>query len=299
MFRKICKPVAYWKSTLTQSLRFHHRASANSSTAPYTLAIARQVGGSLDKALTHFTSIKDPIDPVLANKQHEHYLETLRHFVPTLCLPALENHADGHFVEDTVVAIGGKAVLTKPGHPSRQGEVETIADVLSQLGYDLVDMRDHPDALCDGGDVMYTTRHLFVGLSSRTNQSAIDFLSEAFGVPATGVPMGDSALHLKSIVSHLDPHTILAPTGPVGDQMLSDMNVSELGYDAVRLPSMLACNVVSVNGGVLAQDGGCAESRSLLSKAAEYRNLKLEWADASEFAKIDGALTCCSVLLQI
>lgn len=272
-----------------------------STQAPkYSLAISRQVPNSLANALTKYASAENgPIDMDMAKIQHENYLRALRRLVPTLCLPALDKHPDCHFVEDTVVAIQNKAVITKPGHPSRQGEVETIREVLLQLGYDVKDMRDHETALCDGGDVMYTSRHLFVGLTNRTNQAAVDFLSDSFGIEAIAVPFSDNALHLKSIVSHMDPTTLLAPIGTVGDELLKTMKAEELGYNVVRLPSMLACNVVSVNSGILAQDEGCAESRELLTKAASDRNLKIEFVDASEFAKIDGALTCCSVLLQI
>jgi dimethylargininase len=36
-----------------------------------------------------------------------------------------ENYPDCCFVEDTAVVIGGVALITRPGHPSRQGEVRT------------------------------------------------------------------------------------------------------------------------------------------------------------------------------
>ena len=62
---------------------------------------------------------------------------------------------------------------------------------------------------------------------------------------------------------------------------------------------MLACNVVAVNGGILAQHTGCPESKALLVNAAKERQLDIEFVSHSEFAKCDGALTCCSVLLQI
>jgi dimethylargininase len=255
--------------------------------------------------VTKFSTSGDQIDLAVAQQQHEVYLERLRQYVPTLCLDALDDHADSVFVEDTVVAIGKRAVITNPGHPSRRGEVDTIKDVLLQLGMDVTDMRDFPDALCDGGDVLYTTRHLFVGLSERTNERAVELLSKTFEndvVETIAVPLspGCNALHLKSIVTHLDATTLLAPTGDLGDDVLEAMRATERGYyDVIRLPNMLACNVVVVNGGVLAQDGGCHESRALLQEAAAKRNLQIDFLDLSETAKADGALTCCSVLLGI
>jgi dimethylargininase len=142
-------------------------------------------------------------------------------------------------------------------------------------------------------------RHLFVGLSERTNFAAVEVLANAFDVETVSVPFDNSnALHLTSIVCHMDSNTLLAPTGVVGDQALEAMRYNELGYDAIRLPNMLACNVVAVNGGILAQDGGCQESKALLLSAAAERGLSMHFVDGSEIAKVDGALTCCSVLLM-
>ena len=266
------------------------------------MALSRQVPKSFANAITKYADGVEPISVIKAQAQWDHYIQTLRKFVPTLTLPPLDDHADSVFVEDTVVAIGNKAVITQPGHPSRQGEVDTIKDVLLRLGYQVVDMRDFGlTALCDGGDVLYTGRHLFVGLSERTNAEAVHVLETALGREVIAVPLqGDEqALHLKSIVTHMDESTLLAPIGRVGDQVLEAMNAQSNGYTSIRLPNMLACNVVAVNGGIIAQDTGCPESKSLLAHAAKERQLDIEFVSQSEFAKCDGALTCCSILLQI
>jgi dimethylargininase len=139
-----------------------------------------------------------------------------------------------------------------------------------------------------------------VGISERTDEAAVSVLAKAFdNQVVTAIPFEGNALHLKSIVTHMNDTTLLAPTGSLGDEVLSAMKATELGYETIRLPSMLACNVVAVNGAILAQDTGCPESKTLLRKAAEERGLQIEFLQFSEFAKCDGALTCCSVLLQI
>jgi dimethylargininase len=38
-----------------------------------------------------------------------------------------------------------------------------------------------PEATLDGGDVLYTGKHVFVGLSHRTNQRGADVLSKVIG----------------------------------------------------------------------------------------------------------------------
>jgi dimethylargininase len=269
----------------------------------HTFAISREIPKSFNDALSSHSQIPDPISMDKCVEQHAAYLETLRSRIPTLCLPGLESNPDCVFVEDCAVTIGNRAVITNLGHPSRRGEVDSIKETLIQLGMDVTDMRDASDqAICDGGDVLYTGRHLFVGLSGRTNSASARVLQEAFDIEVVLVPsgiQGGEVLHLKSAVTHLDERTLFAPTGASGDAVLEAMEARERGYDVVRLPDVLACNVVAVNGWIMAQDTKCQESRQKIEKAVQERNLQLEWVDTSELAKKDAALTCCSLLISL
>ena len=100
------------------------------------------------------------------------------------------------------------------------GEVDSVKEVLEQLGMEVVDMRSGSTnssqkrvgtsggrsdsvAHCDGGDVLYTGRHLFVGMSNRTNELGYALLREVFEstVEVVKVPpviQGKDVLHLKS-----------------------------------------------------------------------------------------------------
>ena len=107
------------------------------------------------------------------------------------------------FVEDTVVAVGDTALICSLGHASRRGEVDEMKEILLQLGMNVVDMREANDSFCDGGDVLYTGRHLFVGMSERTNEGGFRWLKQVFGetVEVVAVPpviQGKEVLHLKS-----------------------------------------------------------------------------------------------------
>jgi dimethylargininase len=193
----------------------------------HTLAIARQIPNSFVNALSHHaasdaanSSDNSNVSLATSIRQHDVYLQELRKCIPILCLPAIESHPDCVFVEDTVVAIGNVAVITQIGATSRVGEVDSMKDVLKQLGMEVVDMRSYTTtrsgtsectsgagsdnvAYCDGGDVLYTGRHLFVGMSNRTNELGYEMLNEVFGstVDVVKVPpviQGKDVLHLKS-----------------------------------------------------------------------------------------------------
>lgn len=286
-----------------------HRTALTRQQRPYTMAIARQVSPFISDGLVMHEdpNANSTVSYEKAHEQHQAYLRTLRTILPTLALPALDHHPDCVFVEDCLVAVGNTVVVTRPGHVSREGEVASLRDVVMQLGMNVVNMMTDDDSSndsnkprVDGGDVLYTGRHMYVGLSERTNAAGVQFLESAFPelsvVPVWMPPR--SALHLKSVVTHLDDETLVAPTSDVGTSVLSNM-LDSGGYEVIRLPNTLMCNVVVVNGShVLAQDADCEESKALLIAACQERNLKIHWLDTSELAKVDGALTCCSVLLD-
>ncbi|MGK3742746.1 MAG: dimethylargininase [Bacillariaceae sp.] len=287
----------------------------------YSLAIAREVPKSLSNAVTISNSSNKNINYDRAKSEHDNYLKVIRKYIPVLCLPPLDDLPDSMFVEDTVVAIGNKAVITNPGHISRRNEVDTIRQILqNQLGMNVTDMRDENQnnkeyttgiatAYCDGGDVLYTGRHLFVGVSGeRTNYEAISILQNGLDIEIIPIPFKQrvGALHLKSIITHIDEHTLLVPDNDIGDYVIQTMmNESHSKYDIIRLPNhaILSCNVVSINGEVLiAQLSNHEEdyqTRNILQEVANERNLKLEFVSLNEAAKCDGALTCCSVLLDL
>ena len=297
------------KSTASGSnrrLRHHH-----------TIAITREIPNSFVKAVVaHSIDQDDDVSLSIARRQHDEYVHQLsKHVQTVLRLPAIESYPDGLFVEDGVVTVGDTAVITNMGHVSRKGEVDSIKEVLLQkldgrMTNNIYDMREsNKDAICDGGDVMFTGRHLFVGLSNRTNTLGFEFLRDTFTnhgmlavddiISVPPVVAGKEVLHLKSAATHIDEHTLLAPEGAVGDSVLRAMKANERGYDVIRLPDILSCNAVVVNGHVLAQDASCEVSKSRLEEACKARNLGLSFVNTSELAKKDGALTCCSVLFSV
>lgn len=297
----------------------------------YTSAAIRGVPNSLSKALA-MSAPSEPISITKAAQQHDVYKEYLSCMVPRMInIEADESYPDCVFIEDTAIVIDDQAVITRIGADSRKGEVDAIKESFIDIGLKVTDMRsdtgnDNADGndtevpTCDGGDVLYPVsytrdaatggplqkrggKHLFVGISTRTNHAGAKFLQKSFPqvqvipVELDEVLISSDALHLKSIVTHLDENTLLMPIGNQWDQLMAAMNVKELGYKVIRLPDIKACNVISVNGKVIAQPHISQESIEILVKEVHEREMTLVWVDASEFEKCDGALTCKSILI--
>ena len=98
----------------------------------FTRAIVRPPSQSFTAGLSN--AALGPPDVARAVKQHAAYVETLRDCgLDVTHLSPDEAHPDGTFVEDTAIVTGRGAILTRPGAPSRQGEVRSIAECLRRF----------------------------------------------------------------------------------------------------------------------------------------------------------------------
>lgn len=119
------------------------------------------------------------------------------------------SHPDCNFIEDTAIIVGKDAVISIMGAFERRGEEQPVAQAIANLGTKNITYISPPGTM-DGGDILYTGTHLFVGLSRRTNTHALEQLKEIFRdkVEVIGIPVTDG-LHLKSILTLLDSYNPL------------------------------------------------------------------------------------------
>jgi dimethylargininase len=280
----------------------------------------------------------EPIDGALARAQHAAYVAALSAALPAgsvMELPAAAGCPDSVFLEDTAVVVGGRALLARPGAPSRRGEPAAVGDALRSLGYAVHTMV--APAMLDGGDVLYTGREVFVGVSARTNALGAEALRAALpGLRVTAVPLAELAagaargvrhrlahtsaaaeraeelsqctpLHLKSLITAVGKDTLAVAEGALGTAVAHAVQAASGVPRSVRraggavsfvLVKQPACNAVLVNGTLLvrARDEGAAGHAALAAYAAD-EGLKVVELNMSELAKADGALSCCSILL--
>ena len=251
------------------------------------IALTRAISPRLvDCELTHLT--RTPIDLARAEAQHEAYEALLRTLgCEVRRVPPAPEHPDAVFIEDTAVVVDELAVLTRPGAASRRGEVEGVAAALASLR---PCVRLTATATLDGGDVLRIGRRLFVGHTPRTNEAGIAQLRDALaphGYTATSVPV-TGCLHLKSAVTAVDDATVLLNPAWVDPTVFSAYRV--LMVDPVE---PMAANILRVEEALVYADGSPRTLATLM--AAGYRP---HLVDASELAKAEGAVTCCSVLLR-
>lgn len=251
------------------------------------LALTRDISSAIGSCqLTHQT--RESIDLPLACAQHEEYERALRSLgCDVRRLTADETMPDSVFIEDTAVVLPEIAIIARPGAESRRAEVDAVAAALEPLRR-LVHIAA-PGTL-DGGDVLVIGRTIFVGRSIRTNDSAVEQLRAAaapFGYAVEPVS-ASGCLHLKSAVTLVDARTVLINPNWVSREPFQvfrqiDIDPGEPG----------AANIVAIGDGVIASaafPGTCAR--------LEGHGVRVTRVDASELAKAEGALTCCSILVS-
>jgi dimethylargininase len=251
------------------------------------VAITRSVGPSLaDCELTFQT--REPIALAEAILQHAAYLDALRQAgIAAEVLPADEYLPDAVFVEDTAVVLDELAVITRPGSMTRREEVATVAVALKKhrsLAY-----IEEPGTL-DGGDVLKIGRHLFVGLSSRTNEAGYNQLSRA--VERHGYRVAPvrvyGCLHLKTAVSMLDEETLL-----INPNWIDAGKLSGFRHVQVAETEPFAANCLALNG-MIHLSARCDRTRELL----EQRGFVARMLKITEFEKAEAGLTCLSLVFR-
>ncbi|CAI8017712.1 N(G),N(G)-dimethylarginine dimethylaminohydrolase 1 [Geodia barretti] len=180
----------------------------------YDLAVVRGVAASLpEKALRQSDSVA--VDLQIAQQQHSEYTRVLSEELglQVVSLPADDLFPDCVFVEDVAVVVDGVALITIPGHESRRGETLTVKEALDKTpGLSVAEMTE--PARMDGGDVLFTGREFFVGLSDRTNQEGVSQLAKTFPNYSVLEVRVSEGLHLKSFMSMVGPDRIGIGTSP-------------------------------------------------------------------------------------
>jgi dimethylargininase len=253
----------------------------------FRCAIVRPPGRNFADGLTAANLGIPDFDRALA--QHAAYCEALERCGLTLIrLPEDPRHPDSTFVEDTAVLTPRRAILTRPGAPSRAGEVAPMGAVLSRFYSDSAVISD-PGTL-DGGDVCEVEGHFLIGVSTRTNEEGARQLAAILAEGSLTSAVVDirtieGILHLKAAVAYVGDGRIVAIDALA-------QHPAFRSYEIIRVEPMeaYAANCVRVNDKVLIAAGFPRLEVALRRAGCEVFPLEM-----SEFQKMDGGLSCLSL----
>jgi len=249
-------------------------------------AITRDVSPRFNECeLTHIARI--PIDLDTARAQHRGYVDALKQLgCDVLELPAEADLPDSVFVEDTAFILPEAAVITRPGADSRKPETASIAQALSPHTK-LLYLQE--PATLDGGDVLIVGKKIFIGLSTRSNEDAINQLNnllKEYGYSVTGVQLHD-CLHLKSAVTRVDDKTLLVNKNWVDTEHFANYELIEVDPSEPH-----AANCLPIGDSIIFPTS-FPKTRTKL----EERGYNIVSVEVDELAKAEGAVTCCSLII--
>jgi dimethylargininase len=254
----------------------------------FTRAIVRLPGENFSQGLTMSRSPSGP-DLGKALKQHAAYCRALAACgVEVIVMAADRDYPDGTFVEDTFVIADRVAIATRPGAKTRMGEVEAVAKVVRRFKPGLE--RIEAPGTVDGGDICQVNDHFLIGLSARTNEAGAAQLAAILArheytsatIDIRGHP---SLLHLKSGIAYLGEGRFLIAPGFPPTNGLAHGDLIE-----VAAGEIYAANAVRVNDELFIAAGFPKLAGTLDTLHYQVRAL-----DMSEFAKMDGGLSCLSL----
>ncbi len=223
-----------------------------------------------------------------ALEQHRAYVNLLQGCgVRVVVLDQNRHLPDSVFVEDTALVLDEIAVMAPMGAASRQAETAAVETALTPFR---PVARIRPPAKLEGGDVLRVGRHLYVGLSTRTNKAGLQALAEivrSYGYRVHGVHVS-GCLHLKTGCTALDETTVLINPAWV-DAAAFD------GLHRITVPPRepFSANILRIHD-TIGMHAGFKRTRRLV----EARGYRVMVTDISEFLKAEAGLTCMSLLFD-
>ena len=227
-----------------------------------------------------------PVDYELALEQWEHYVALLRRYDwQTIEVVRADDCPDGVFVEDTMVVYNQTAMIARPGALSRRPEIVGAERTIEQLGYAIDRIRE-PGTL-DGGDVLQVADVMYVGRSERTNAEGVAQMRRCFeprGATVVEVPVR-KVLHLKSAVTALPNGSVIG--------YLPLLDDASSFPDFIPVPEPAGSHVVLLGGNRLLMAASAPRTAELFAGLG-YEPIVV---NISEYEKLEGCVTCLSVLL--
>ncbi|TWT24868.1 dimethylarginine dimethylaminohydrolase family protein [Planomicrobium sp. CPCC 101110] len=239
-------------------------------------------------------SYKDEnIDIEKAMVQHAAFVDALqRNGVDTLLIKPVPKFPEQVFTRDIGFTIGETVFLGSMASEIRQGEEENLKHLLEDRRIPFERLSGTP---MEGGDVLLDHNKIFVGISSRTSEQAIQELQQKLpNHHVLPIPFNEKYLHLDCVFNILSPTEAL-----IFPEALSSKTINQLSehYDLIRVNReeqfSLGVNVLSIGDKrVFSQPQNVGVNRQLASRG--YQVIEV---DFSEIIKSGGAFRCCTMPL--
>ncbi|MEH7417258.1 dimethylarginine dimethylaminohydrolase family protein [Neobacillus drentensis] len=235
--------------------------------------------------------LKENIDTELAKKQHQQLVQTLENNgVEVLLLTPSEKYPEQVFTRDIGFTLGNQVFVAHMAHDVRQGEEQPLIDVLEK---ELITYTNLLEDKIEGGDVLIDRNTVYIGVSNRTNKTAIEHLQSFLPTfEVITVPFTDTYLHLDCVFNILSEDDALIFPGEINEDKLKILSSR---YHLIEVSeeeqATLGTNVLSIgNKRVLS-----LPINKEVNKKLRDRGYEVIEVDITEIIKSGGAFRCCTM----
>ncbi|XP_039287307.1 N(G),N(G)-dimethylarginine dimethylaminohydrolase 1, partial [Nilaparvata lugens] len=180
-------------------------------------------------------------------------------------------------------------------------QVDTIRAVIKkELDLPIIEISDEAAKL-DGGDVLFTGREFFVGLSKWTNEAGARAVAAAFPeYPCSAIKVTESQ-HLKSLVSMAGPDVLCVSSGKGSQDVLKRIaREATFSYQTLTVPEENAANVLYINGTMIHRaDEEIPESSKVFCDKIDFSRHTLKVSELLKGNSSSSLSSCCILLRRM
>ncbi|WP_231687919.1 dimethylarginine dimethylaminohydrolase family protein [Bacillus sp. FJAT-27251] len=227
-----------------------------------------------------------------ALEQHEAMVSTLRqNGVEVILLPYHKKYPEQVFTRDVGFTLGNTIFVADMASKVRQGEDDVLKQWLEDEGFSYYNIIGDN---IEGGDVIIDRDTIFIGLSERTNQKAVDHITpllSKFEVKA--IQFKAEYLHLDCVFNVVSPDTAIIYPDALTEE---DIQLFRSRYkDIIEVTEeeqfTLGTNVLSIgNKKVLSLPVNKGVNKELRARGFEVIEV-----DITEIIKSGGSFRCCTL----
>lgn len=229
----------------------------------------------------------------LAMEQHKNFVKTLeKNGVEVILLPPQEKYPEQVFTRDIGFTLGQTTFVAEMAHDVRIGEENVLKEWLEEQEisyYNLI------GDMIEGGDVLINRNKIYVGLSNRTNQQAIDHLQKLLHeYEVITIPFTEKYLHLDCVFNVISPNEALFYPKAFDKK---EIDILQNHFDLIEVNEeeqfTLGTNVLSI---------GDKKIFSLpvnreVNQQLRIRGYEVIEVDITEIIKSGGSFRCCTMPL--
>jgi N-dimethylarginine dimethylaminohydrolase len=226
-----------------------------------------------------------------ALEQHENFVKTLRDYdIETILLPYHKKYPEQVFTRDIGFTLGQTVFVADMASKVRQGEENVLRQWLEDEGFSYYNIvGDH----IEGGDVIIDRDTIYIGLSDRTNQKAVDHLKQLLtSFDVKGIPFTETYLHLDCVFNIVSPDLALIFPEALTKE---DIELFSSRYELIEVSKeeqfTLGTNVLSIgNKRILS-----LPVNKEVNKQLRERGFEVIEVDITEIIKSGGSFRCCTL----